>query len=88
MVENSGSFPLSNNTFKRGDDLTLLLIGVTPTELVLFELENTVLRNRSEALLDMVGLLLGKLLAPVSVTLVRFEQVVAIPLTAGTVSLC
>ena len=88
-MENSGSLPLSNNTFNRGDDLTVLLIGDTPTEFdVLFELERTVFRNMSEALLDIVGLLLAILLAVEKVTLVKLEDVVVMPLTVGTVSLC
>ena len=49
----SGSFPLSNNTFKSGDDLTLFLtIGETEFELV--APDNTVFKNKSVELLVIV----------------------------------
>ncbi len=91
-VVKSGSFPLSNNTFKRGDDLTLLLIGVTGTEFELLEPDNTVFKNKSvdEELVDKLETLLVLLLLFTALidTLFKGVEVVEMPLTVGLVSLC
>lgn len=91
-VVKSGSFPLSNNTFKRGDDLTLLLIGVTGTEFELLEPDNTVFKNKSvdEELVDKLETLLVLVLLFTALidTLFKGVEVVEMPLTVGLVSLC
>ena len=89
VVENSGSLPLSNKTFKRGDDLTLLLRGGTEF-VVELELDRTVFRKISDVLLETTVdvLLTLRLLAALNVTLVIVEDVVVIPLTVGWLSLC
>lgn len=88
----SGSFPLSNNTFKRGDDLTLLLIGVTGTEFELLEPDNTVFKNKSveDELVDKLETLLVLVLLFTALidTLFKGVEVVEMPLTVGLVSLC
>jgi hypothetical protein len=91
-VVKSGSFPLSNNTFRRGDDLTLLLIGVTGTEFELLEPDNTVFKNKSvdEELVDKLETLLVLVLLFTALidTLFKGVEVVEMPLTVGLVSLC
>lgn len=81
VVENSGSFPLSNNTLRSGDDFTLLFMVETGIE---FEvLDRTVFRNISEVFVVAVEVL--KLLAELNV---KGVEVVVIPLTVVLLILC
>jgi len=89
----SGNLPLSSNTFKRGDDFTLLLIGVTGTEFELLEPDSTVFKNKSvedafDVILVTLLLVLLLLFAALIVTLFKGVELVEMPLTVGLFSLC